>query len=62
MYYGIKLKDNVNTKVASDAAVRNMYSSGTAISDGRPAVEDADISITNPEKYTDNSMYFLFFS
>uniref|UniRef100_K3WF81 Glycoside hydrolase family 5 domain-containing protein n=1 Tax=Globisporangium ultimum (strain ATCC 200006 / CBS 805.95 / DAOM BR144) TaxID=431595 RepID=K3WF81_GLOUD len=54
VYYGIKLKNDVNDQVASDAAVRNIYSSGTAISDGRPTVEVTDITITNPAKYTDN--------
>lgn len=53
VYYGIQLKENVNETVASDAAVRQ-YSSGTPISDGRPAVEDADITVTNPVSYTDN--------
>lgn len=58
MYYGIQLKDNVNTTVASDAAVRQ-YTSGTAISDGRPAAADPDISVTNPESYTDNSTFVV---
>ncbi|TYZ65693.1 hypothetical protein PybrP1_009343 [[Pythium] brassicae (nom. inval.)] len=53
VYYGIKVKDDVNNQISSDAAVRQ-YSSGTPISDGRPVAQDPDITITNPASYTDN--------
>lgn len=58
VYYGIKVKDDVNNQVASDAAVRQ-YSTGTPIADGRPVSEDPDITVTNPASYTDNSAWMV---
>lgn len=54
-YFGIQKRNQVRYGTASDAAILDMYGSGTRIPDGRMPQPDPDVVVLNPAEYQDLS-------
>ncbi|KAL0583193.1 hypothetical protein ABG067_006892 [Albugo candida] len=52
-YFGIQKRNQVRYGTASDAAILDMYGSGTRIPDGRMPQPDPDVVVLNPAEYQD---------